>query len=79
MSLAAAVTRAKVEFDDFAAGTPQAPAEGSADWFYLRALGLALSTLRRAERIGATDPTGFERFMRTSSKRVKSTLPVEIA
>ena len=49
MSLTAALTRVQVEFDGFAAGTPQAPREGSADWFYLRALGLALSTLRRAE------------------------------
>lgn len=79
MSLAAALTRLQVEFDDFAAGTPQAPVEGSADWFYLRAVGLALSTLRRAERLAVTDPTGFERFIRASANNVKSTLPTEIA
>lgn len=79
MTLAAALTRVEVEFADFAAGTPQAPGEGTADWFYMRALGLALSTLRRANQIAATDPTTFERFLRTAANNVKATLPSEIA
>ena len=79
MSLAAARTRAQVEFDDFAAGTPQAPQEGSSDWFYLRALGLALSTLKRAEQLALTDVTSFERFLRSAASSVKASLPEEIA
>lgn len=79
MSLAAAITRAQVEFDDFAAGTAQAPTEGSPDWFYLRALGLALSTLKRAQQLALTDPTGFERFLRAAANDVKAALPLEIA
>lgn len=78
MTLAAARTRLEVEFADFAPGTPQAPREGSADWYYVRALGLALSTLRRAERIAATDPTSFERFIRAAASNVKAALPEEI-
>lgn len=79
MSLIAARTRAQVEFDDFAAGTPQAPTEGSSDWYYLRALGLALSTLKRAEQLAVTDPTSFERFIRRAANDVKAVLPEEIA
>jgi len=79
VSLAAARTRAQVEFDEFAAGTPQAPAEGTADWFYLRALGLALSTLKRAEALALTDPTSFERFIRSAARDTKAALPLEIA
>jgi hypothetical protein len=78
VSLAAAVARAQVEFDDFAAGTPQAPSEGTPDWFYLRALGLALSTLKRAEQLILTDATGFERFIRSAANDVKAALPTEI-
>jgi hypothetical protein len=79
VTLAAARTRLEVEFSDFAPGTPQAPQEGSADWFYLRALGLALSTLRRAESLAVADPTSFERFLRSAANNVKATLPEEIA
>lgn len=79
MSLAAARTRLEVEFADFAPGTLQAPAEGSADWFYLRAIGLALSTLKRAEALALTDATGFERYLRRASNDVKAALPEEIA
>jgi hypothetical protein len=79
VSLAAAIARAEAELADFAPGTPQAPAEGSPDWYTLRARALALSTLRRAAQLSVTDPEGFERFIRAAAGAVKVTLPEEVA
>lgn len=79
MSLAAAIQRVQVEFDDLAFGTSRAPGEGTADWYYGRALGLGLSAMKRASLVAATDPTGFERFMRAAANSIKASLPEEVS
>lgn len=78
MTLAAAIQRAQVGFDEFAIGTPQAPQEGTADWYTARARAAALSFLKRADQLALSEPAAFERFMRQCANTVKSTLPEEL-
>ena len=72
MSLHAAIKTLEMEVFDFRQGTVNAPAEGSQDWWLLRAKSMALSSLRRAEQMALeNNPRGGERFFNSCSKLLK--------
>lgn len=72
MSLRAAIKTLEMEVADFRQGTPQQPAEGSQDWWLLRAKSMALSSLRRADAMALeNNPRGGERFFSSCSRLLK--------
>lgn len=72
MSLRAAIQALQVEVNDFRHGTPNAPKEGTQDWWLLRAKMLALSTLKRADQIALEgNPAGGERFFAACGRQLK--------
>lgn len=72
MSLSAAIKALEAEVTDFRHGTPNAPAEGSQDWWLLRAKSLALSSLKRADQMAlGGNPRGGERFFSSCGRLLK--------
>lgn len=70
--LEAAIAALEEEVEAFNQGTNQQPADGSSDWFVLRAKALGLSQLRRMAQLGLHgDPAAAERFYRSCAKTFK--------
>lgn len=72
MSLDRAIAQMEAEVAGFKQGTPDQPAEGTADWFLLRAKAIGLSNLRRMKQLEVgSDPAAAERYYRKCTSALK--------
>lgn len=72
MALDNAIKVMQEDVDSYNQGTNQQPAEGSTEWFVLRAKALGLSHLKRLAQLKLHgDPTGANRFYQACSKQFK--------
>ena len=72
MSLERAILQVEEEMAALGLGTKDQPAEGTTEWFLLRALGIGLSFLRRAKQMNGAPPAEIERHFRKASIEVKA-------
>ena len=71
-NLEAAIAELQAQFDRFEPGTPNAPKEGSTEWFLLRASTLGLGYAKRVMAIGAADdPLAADRIYREGIRVLK--------
>lgn len=78
MSIDRAIAKLDEEILSFNNGTKQQPAEGSTEWFLLRAKTLGRSALKRMRDLGVNeDPEAAEKHYRHSLKGLKGDAVVE--
>ena len=72
MSLDRAITQLEEELAALGLGTKDQPAEGTTEWFLLRAKAIGLSFLRKARQMNGAPPAEIERHFRKASIEVKA-------